>query len=509
MASHPYQFYRDFYDNSSHMRILAINNPYKFKIVNCTRPFLEVLGYTKEELLSFRSMKSLYHPDCYEALDQARCLYLKQGFLQNYELILKAKNGKKISVYLNILAVKDYEGNILYNHCLYKNISDCGDKDISKTVKAQQYLESLNKAFIEVQDFYQYFYDFYENAPDMFVSMAGGDIENVGITHCNDTIAQKLGYSKEEILAMNMYDLYHPDCLEETKRMRKHFLIHGYVSNWELQLKKKNGEKIQVSLSSKSKKDSQGCIISSISMWRDITDLVETRRQLQKSNDLLTLQNEEIKTLMHLMSHDIQGPIRGIENFTQFILDESKKVLPTSTLDLLYKVQRNVRKLHYLTRDILSYFFKGSSASIEETNLKDIINQLSVYLDIPSSIKIRLESNIHTFKTKKILLAQVFYNLISNAIKYHHNPDKAEIYVEGVDNNKDLLFIIRDNGPGIPPEFHETVFEPLKRLKAVKEVEGSGMGLAIVRKIITQEGGKIDLESEAGKGATFTFTWPK
>lgn len=505
MACEIYQFYKNFYDNSSDMRIMVINNPSNFKIVNHTKEFLKVLGYREEDLFNLRSMKSLYHPDCYEAMDKARSIYLKQGYLQNYEISLKTKEGKKVLAYVDILAVKDKEGNILYNHCLYKRSSDCS----IEVAKAQQHLESLNKAFIEAQDFYQYFYDFYENAPDMFLSVAGDDAENVRVTHCNNTVAQKLGYTKEEIFSMSLYELYDPDCSEDARKMRKFFLDHGYIKNWEIQVRKKNGEKIPVALNSQSQKDSNGRIIRSFSMWRDITELVETRRQLQESNELLTLQNEEIKTLMRLMSHDIQSPMRAIENFIQFVLEETKEILPVSALSLLYKVQKNVRRLHHLTRDILSYFFRCSSTNIEETNLKDIVNQAIAYFDLPASAKINLKDNIQHFKAKRVLLSQVFYNLISNAIKYHHRPEQVEIYIEGSDNNTDWIFTVRDNGPGIPREFHEAIFEPLIRLKSVREVEGSGLGLPIVKKLITQEGGKISLESEEGKGTTFVFTWPK
>jgi PAS domain S-box-containing protein len=487
---------------------MVINNPYNFKVLNVTKKFLRITGYTEEEALNLPSMESLYHPDCYEALEKARILYLKQGTLDNHELILKAKNGDKICVSVDILATKDKEGNILFNHCLYRDASK--DGNIIDIINEQQSLTFLNDCFIKSHAFYQYFYDFYENAPDMLASITGGeDIEKIGIANCNNTLAQKLGYTKEEILSMNLYNLYSADCLQKAKNMREDFIVSGYINNGELELQKKNGEKIPVSLNAKIQRDNEGHIVGSISMWRDITDLVETRRQLQETNNLLSLQNEEIKTLMNLMSHDIQAPIRAIENFTQFILEENKDILPVSVIEYLYKVRGNAYKLHHLTQDILSYFFKGSAASIEETNLTTIINQVVAYLDLPATVKVRLENGDQLFKTKKILLSQIFYNLISNAVKYHHNPEKAEIHIKGVDNDKEWIFLVKDNGPGISQQFHETVFEPLQRLNSAPTIEGNGVGLTIVKKLITQEGGKISLGVQEGEGAVFTFTWPK
>ncbi len=512
MSYNQHFFYKEFYDSSNEMRVMVINNPYNFKIVKFTKELLKILGYTEEEVFGLPSMQSLYHPDCHEALEEARILYLKQGFLQDYELALASKQGRKIPVHLSILATKDKDGNILFNHCLYRKSCHDTDKHIFEINREQHYLMSLNDSFSESHAFYQYFYDFYENAPDMFASFTWGnneDITKIGIMSCNNTLAQKLGYTKEEILSLNAYNLYHPDCRAEVKRLRQYILKHGSVNNGELILQKKNGEKIYVSLNAKVKKDSEGNIIGSISMWREIADLVETRRQLQETNSLLILQNEEIKTLMNLMSHDIQAPIRAIENFTHFILEESEGGLPPSSLNYLYKVRANAHKLHHITHDILSYFFRGSAACIEETTLTNIINEVVAYLDLPPTIKISLEEVSQPFRTKKTLLSQVFCNLISNAVKYHHNLEKAEIHIKGLDNNTEWIFMVKDNGPGISKKFHETVFEPLQRLKNAQEVEGNGIGLAIVKRIIAQEGGKISLGSEEGEGAIFIFTWPK
>lgn len=505
------QFFRAFYQNSSAIRVMTVNNPFSFKIVNYSKKLLELLGYSEEELLSINSMRGIYHPDCYEALDQLRLLYLKQGSAYGFELILKGKNDKKVPILIDLFPLKDKQQNILGNHALYKLISLQGTDNDSEVIKEQQHLESLNNSFSEVQSFYAYFSEFYENAPDMLLSAAGrdDDTENVWITNCNTTLAQTLGYTKEEIINMKVYDLYPPSALQEVIRMRQHLLCHDHVNNWELTLQKKNGEQLPTALSARIIRDGKGGFYS-IGMWRDITDLVETRRQLQATNTLLREQNEEVKTLMHLMSHDVQSPIRAVEIYTQLVLEETKDILPAPALEYLDKVQKSARRLYHLTYNILSYFLSGTSGNQEETCLEEIINQAKTNLELPAAIRFVLRDNIYSFKTKKTLLSQIFYNLISNAVKYHHNPEAAEICIAGTDSGTYWLFSVKDNGPGIAPAFHETVFEPMTRLDTGKSgVEGSGMGLAIVKKLINQEGGWIKLESDEGKGAQFIFTWPK
>ncbi|WP_033444709.1 sensor histidine kinase [Candidatus Odyssella thessalonicensis] len=490
---------------------MTVNNPFSFKIVNYSKKLLELLEYSEEELLSIKSMHGLYHLDCYEALDQLRISYLKQGSAYGVELFLKTRNNKKVPIHLDLQPLKDRHGNIICNHALYKLVSQQGIDSDSEFIKEQHHLESLNNSFIEVQSFYAYFSEFYENAPDMLMSAAGrdDDTENVRITNCNNTLAQTLGYTKEEIINMKVYDLYPPSALQEVQRMRQHLLCHDHVNNWELTLQKKNGEQLPTALSARIIRDGKGEFYS-IGMWRDITDLVEARRQLQTTNSLLREQNEEVKTLMHLMSHDVQAPIRAVEIYTQLVLEETKDILPEPALEYLHKVQKSARRLYHLTCNILSYFFSGASESQEETCLEEIINHAKPYMELPAATQIILKDNIHSFKTKKTLLSQIFYNLVSNAVKYHHNLEAAEICIEGTDSGKYWLFSVKDNGPGIAPRFHETVFEPMKRLNTGKSgVEGSGMGLAIVKKLITQEGGWIELESNEGKGAQFIFTWPK
>jgi signal transduction histidine kinase len=113
-----------------------------------------------------------------------------------------------------------------------------------------------------------------------------------------------------------------------------------------------------------------------------------------------------------------------------------------------------------------------------------------------------------TFQTPRVPLEQVIRNLVSNAIK-HHDRDDGAIEVFSRESGNFYEFAVSDDGPGIPPEFHDRVFQIFQTLKSRDEVEGSGMGLALVKKTVEAHGGNVTLESSGGRGTTFRFTWPK
>jgi signal transduction histidine kinase len=136
--------------------------------------------------------------------------------------------------------------------------------------------------------------------------------------------------------------------------------------------------------------------------------------------------------------------------------------------------------------------------------LPDIIQNLAP----PENFRIHYSKNLPHVIAEKISLEQVFSNFISNAVKYNSNP-KPEITIEAEEKDSHYYFSVADNGPGIEPEFHQKIFVIFQTLQARDVVESTGVGLAIVKKIVEEQGGKVWVESEKGKGAKFCFTLPK
>ena len=164
-----------------------------------------------------------------------------------------------------------------------------------------------------------------------------------------------------------------------------------------------------------------------------------------------------------------------------------------------------------LLDDLLEYSRIGRS---EDDRYREVLPGDALMKDIealvspPEGFKVLVSAAFADIHVKRMPLQQILLNLIGNAIK-HHDKQQGVIEVTVQDADSDYVFAVRDDGPGIPGQFHEQIFKLFQTLKPRDQVEGSGMGLAMVRKNIEIFGGKIQLESAEGKGSTFRFAWPK
>jgi len=137
-----------------------------------------------------------------------------------------------------------------------------------------------------------------------------------------------------------------------------------------------------------------------------------------------------------------------------------------------------------------------------------LIDEMIKLFVLPTAFTITVQPQLPIFMTERVPLELVLRNLISNAIKHHHRAD-GQVQIIGQDQGNVIEFAVIDDGPGIDPQFHERIFQMFQTLKPRDQVEGSGIGLAVVKKVIESRGGKIRVESVAGQGTIFRFTWPK
>lgn len=183
--------------------------------------------------------------------------------------------------------------------------------------------------------------------------------------------------------------------------------------------------------------------------------------------------------------------------------------IPEENQQQLKLMRSRVERMDGLIQGLLEYSRVGrqkmSVATIDVGNLvKEAIDSLSP----PSEFKIVVASDMPTMKTEKLLLNQIFTNLISNAIKYHpHNSGHITISVTEQDDFYE--FAVADDGLGIDPKYHDRIFGIFQTLQARDAIESTGIGLSIVKKIVEDRDGKIRIESQLGEGATFYFTWKK
>lgn len=243
----------------------------------------------------------------------------------------------------------------------------------------------------------------------------------------------------------------------------------------------------------------------------DISDRKESEaREREIAQDLIR-SNAELDKFAYVASHDLKAPLRAIDNLSKWICEDAAESLPEKSKRHLEQMRQRVTRMEKLLDDLLLYSRARRSREaslIEEVSLNKIMSEIVDLLGAPSSFKIGYSFEALNIRTNRVALEQVLRNLIGNAIK-HHDREVGEINVSGTLVGPGQLSIkVKDDGPGIEPQYHTQIFELFRTLRPRDEVEGSGMGLAIVKKLIENNGGTIEVESDGSRGTCFTFSWP-
>jgi signal transduction histidine kinase/DNA-binding response OmpR family regulator len=259
--------------------------------------------------------------------------------------------------------------------------------------------------------------------------------------------------------------------------------------------------------------DLQACIeqqqATEIQLRRHTTELEQSNLQLAQSARLLEKRNEELDEFTYIASHDLKAPLRGIANLSQWLVEDLQDQLPDENKQQLDRIQGQVFRMDELINGLLQYSRVGrENVAIKSVNLNQLLQEVIEFLAPAPELQIQLPASLPELSTIEVLLKQVFCNLIENSIKYHDKTNgKIEILVQ--EQESLLQFTVLDNGPGIEPKHHQKIFSIFQTLAKRTETKGTGVGLAIVKKIVEGQGGSIWVESQLGQGSAFSFTWPK
>lgn len=240
-------------------------------------------------------------------------------------------------------------------------------------------------------------------------------------------------------------------------------------------------------------------------------DLYIQREQILKLNAILRESNEDLERFAYVCSHDLKSPLRAIDNLSQWIEEDLADALRGETKRHMDDLQKRVRRMEKLLDDMLEYARIGRKAQTGESETiagKTLVEDVIGLVAAPREFSIQANEGFERINVKRMPLQQVLCNLVQNAVK-HHDKDAGTIVMDVEDSGSTYIFSISDDGPGIDPRYHQKIFEMFQTLKSRDQKEGSGMGLAIINRIIAERGGNITVESEEGKGATFRFAWPK
>ncbi len=320
----------------------------------------------------------------------------------------------------------------------------------------------------------------------------------------NPAFERALGYSKEELLRRSFLEFVHPDdrasTVREVERLAQGFPVVDFQNRYQA----KDGSYRWLAWRSAPRPE-RGLIYA---VARDITEQKRTERLLARRTAELERSNRDLEEFASVASHDLRAPLRAIIHLAEWIEEDMPGEMPEDIQDKLRKLRHQVQRMQTLTDDLLAYARAGREASAAtEVDTAQLIREVIAFLQVPETFQIELGPDLPVFHTFKAPLEQVLRNLISNAVK-HHDRDGGRIAIQVTEGRDVYEFRVSDDGPGIPPESQEQVFRMFQRLQPGASVEGSGLGLSLVKRIVESCGGRIQVESE-GRGTTFTFTWPK
>ncbi|HWB63245.1 MAG TPA: ATP-binding protein [Chitinophagales bacterium] len=231
--------------------------------------------------------------------------------------------------------------------------------------------------------------------------------------------------------------------------------------------------------------------------------------ELERKNAALTVSNAELESFSYSVSHDLRAPLRAIYGYTKIILDDYAENLETDARDMMKKVLDNAEKMGQLIEDLLAFSRAGRKQITRNPLSMDDLARKTL-MEMKEQIKINNATiainNMPPAHADYNLIAQVYTNLLSNALKYSRNNDNPVIELGAIEKDGRPVYYVKDNGVGFDMRYYDKLFGVFQRLHSTTEFEGTGVGLALVQRIISKHGGSIWAESALGQGATFYFT---
>jgi len=245
-----------------------------------------------------------------------------------------------------------------------------------------------------------------------------------------------------------------------------------------------------------------------IGVMRDITARKQAEAELAELLAALERSNEELDKFAYVASHDLKAPLRVIDNAAGWLEEDLADVLTEDTRESLDMLRGRVRRMERLLDDLLAHSRigrdGGEATVVSGAELADTLRGL---LNLPEGMQLHVSDAFRRIEVQTMPVTTILLNLLSNAVKHHDRTD-GNIWLDAAEVEQGLELSVADDGPGIAPEYHERIFEMFQTLRPRDEVDGSGLGLAMVRKYAAIAGGRINVTSDGGRGTRFTLLWP-
>lgn len=468
---------------------------------------------------------------------QNTILTVNKHFAQSYYTDKNILKGKRLTDLLSVSASEDYcsllntiikekhprlfieeiSQNILSKKWFSKSIIPVFDNEnnvsgilgLSIDITEQKLVEAK---LSESEKRYQIIF---ENSPDPYLIM---EIDDGKILDCNKATEKILKRNKESIIGFSP-DKFSPQYQQDGKnssiasRIRISETISSGVNRFEWIHQNSDGINfwVDVSLSVISLNGRSALFVA----WRDITEkknhdaeILQIQKQLKQNENELKRSNVELEQFAFVASHDLRAPLRGIGNIISWLQEDLGPAINDESANHFKMLQSRLQRMNKLLDDLLEFARVGKGYGDGELiNVKELVLDISDMQGINDRFTILCE-DLPVFTTWRTPFRQVLHNLISNAVKHHDKPTGI-IKIAALENEDVYVFSVIDNGPGIPEQFHQRAFELFQTLRPRDEVEGSGMGLAIIKKIIETVQGAVSIHRASPRGTEIRFSWPK
>jgi PAS domain S-box-containing protein len=461
------------------------------RFLRVNRRLCEILGYAEDELLRLTG-RQISHPDDLDVINAQRPrLYAGEIDSVRVEKRYVRKDGSTVWVSFTMVVERDAAGKPQYEIAFFDDIT--ARKEAEAALRAS---EALYRQTFELA-----------TAGIAHVDL-GGRFMSV-----NRRLCEILGYTEKELIGRAVKEVSHPEDrdLTDAQRARVH---HGELDSvrFEKRYIKNGGSIVWVDLAVALARDEHGHPRYEVALFEDITNRKNAEAALREAHEELKRSNAELEQFAYVASHDLQEPLRMVSSYTQLLMRRYGDKLDGDAKEFTAFIVDGATRMKQLIEDLLAYSRVGARDKNfkpvdAESSLKRALTNLRAA--IQDSGTTVTQDKLPTIPCDEVQLAQLFQNLIGNALKFR-KPDAAPaVHVGAADNGEEWEFTVRDNGIGIEPQYFERIFMVFQRLHNKDEYPGTGIGLAIVKKVVERHGGRIWVQSQLGAGATFHFTMPK
>jgi chemotaxis family two-component system sensor kinase Cph1 len=503
------EFLESIIENIPNMIFIKSADELKFEMIN--KAGEQLLGHSKEELLGKNDYDFFPKDEADFFTEKDREVLKNKELLDISEEIIDTKNLGQRILHTKKIPLLDNDGNPQYLLGISEDITELkrAENSLSRSyealeLKVQERTSEILKSKEELRQTNRYNRELLEVSIDPLVTIGS----NGNITDANKAVELVTGYSRDELIGTD-FSNYFTDS-DKAKAGYKEVFRRGFVKNYSLEIQHKNGDITPVMYNASVYKNEEGDIIGVFAAARDISQLKRAENKLHNVINKLELSNKELEEFAYVASHDLKEPLRMITSFLQLLERKYADSLNEEAKDFINYAVDGANRMDMMIHDLLEYS-RVESKEIEFSYL----NSEKIVKQSLANLKPFIEENhaVITHDTLPVIYAnepqmvQLFQNLISNGIKYC-DKKSPRIHISSINKDNDYVFKVKDNGIGIDKAQLKRIFTIFQRLHTIDEYNGTGIGLAISKKIIQNHRGKIWAESEPGIGTTFYFTIP-